>query len=82
VFTVFKYLSITFFIFSIITVSYSQESSLSKKGTTIVYVIRNDTIWIGVDSKIIGEKNGNPIDSVTCKIIKVNNIVFTHAGLY
>ena len=43
--------------------------------------MRNDTIWIGADSKIIS-KEGGPSLTPRCKIIKANNFVFVHAGLF
>ncbi len=49
------------------------------KGTCVVCVIRNDTIWIGADSKV-GQFE---LDVKTfCKIIESNDFVFTHSGLY
>src|SRR4030065_1998263 len=55
-------------------ISYSQESILQYNGTTIITALRNDTIWIGADSKY-GSIGFNAPDSlnnpgIMCKIIK------------
>lgn len=74
-----KYFYITFFIISIHTTFYSQESLLEYGGTTLICIVRHDTIWIGVDSKMELEGNNSESPPV-CKIINAGHFIFAHAG--
>ena len=48
-------------------------------GTTIITVVRNDTLWIGADSKVVDTIK----DTVytVCKIISKGDVVFTNSGI-
>ena len=73
-----RYKYITFFIILLCCISYSQESITQYHGTILIGITRNDTMWIGVDSKSVGN-NGDV--RTACKIIKTPEFVFAHAGL-
>ena len=51
------------------------------KGTAIISIISNDTIWIGADSRLQNTRNGSVSDTAY-KIIKSENMVFAHSGLF
>jgi len=70
-----RYSYIAFFIIFISTINYSQELLSINRGTTVVGIARNDTIWIGADSKM---EDG----TTKCKIVKTDSMVFTHAGIF
>jgi hypothetical protein len=67
------------FLFIFICFNSFPQDSFINKGTTIIAVVRNDTVWIGADSKVTDE-DGNFVGT-TCKILRYNDIVFAHAGL-
>lgn len=72
----FYYFYVAFFIVALTSISYAQKSFIEKSGSIFVCIQRNDTIWIGVDSKIYQ----NP-SIIECKILKFDNFVFAHVGL-
>ena len=71
-----KYFYITFFIIFLCSISYSQESRFIKNGSVFLCVVRNDTVWLGVDSKIY--HRSTPI----CKIFRAKNFVFASVGIF
>ena len=60
--------------------SYPQEMFNISKGSAVIGIARNDTIWIGADSKIT---DTGILGSATsrCKIIRSGNIIFAHHGV-
>lgn len=72
------YFYITFFIFFAISISYPQEFSLEQHGTSIICIMRHDTIWIGADSKVVNNKG---VSTVNCKITQANDFVFVYSGI-
>ncbi len=67
-------------IFFFIILCYVNESFSQRHGTVLIGVIRNDTIWIGADSKASGD--GTVSDTFVCKILRFNDFVISHSGLY
>lgn len=69
-------------VFSIVftTISLPQNSFSILKGSAIIGITRNDTIWFGADSKTThSDVLGNT--RIQCKIINAGNIVVAHLGL-
>ena len=64
-------------IISVNFISNAQSNSSISKGTTIITVIRNDTVWIGADSK----ETTSWGNTIVCKIIRKPSFVFAHAGI-
>ena len=64
-------------IISVNFISNAQSNSSISKGTTILTVIRNDTVWIGADSK----ETTSWSNTIVCKIIRKPSFVFAHAGI-
>ncbi len=74
----FYYTNIALLVIFFFSISYPQESINLYHGTILIGITRNDTIWIGVDSKSVGN-NGDVIK--VCKIIKTPEFVFAYCGL-
>jgi hypothetical protein len=71
-----------FIIILFIILSNFHKSFPQEHGTVIISVIRNDTIWIGADSKV---KEGIFVYDTffnQCKIRKYGDFVFTSSGIY
>src|SRR3989304_7237167 len=75
----FQKIYLTFLIISFNYLLYSQECLYPDMGTTIIFILRNDTIWIGTDSKV--SNNSKELIPPSCKISVHRNLVFTSAGL-
>jgi len=75
----FKYLYITIFIVFVSLLNF-HKAEFIKSGTTIICVVRNDTVWIGADSKIV-DQFGKFI-GIGCKVFSGKNFVFANSGLF
>lgn len=71
------YKIIVFFV-CIVGSIYAEESVLYGEGTTGICIIRNDTIWIGVDSKVTDTMGSDSL--FKCKILTTDKIIFTQTG--
>ncbi len=72
---------IIFTIFFIV-IGYIQESFPQEHGTIVICVIRNDTIWVAADSKVINQHRFAATEDSTCKIIRFDDFVFSSAGVF
>ena len=60
--------------------AHTQNANSQINGTVIIGIIRNDTIWIGADTKFNNTTNLQILNLSKIKIFK--NFVYAHAGIF
>lgn len=76
-----KYLNLLVVLFITINsnLTNAQAKVVAIKGTTVISIARDDTIWIGADSKVTNLTNDIRYD---CKLKITDSIIFTYTGSY
>ncbi len=72
----------TFYYLFILLVSWNNSFSQTNKvykGTTVAVIMKNDTVWIGADSKI--SYDFDTLEIQRCKILMFKDFAFAHLGL-